>query len=63
MIAGDRLTDLDTTRLEILRKVFPSFGEAARPLDLFESDKPENFCAQGEEEIRRMDRFGVVQRQ
>jgi len=44
MIAGDRLTDLDTTRLEILRKVFPSFGEAARPLDLFESDKPEIFA-------------------
>jgi hypothetical protein len=44
MIAGDRLPDLDQTRLEILKKVFPSFGEAARPVDLFESDKPEIFA-------------------
>ncbi len=43
MIAGDRLPDLDLARLEILKKVFPSFGEAARPVDLFESDKPEIF--------------------
>ncbi len=44
MISGDRMTDLDPQRLEILRKVFPSFGEAARPIDLFESDRPEMFA-------------------
>jgi hypothetical protein len=43
MISGDRLTDLDPERLEILRKVFPSSGVAARPIDLFDSDKPEIF--------------------
>jgi alpha galactosidase C-like protein len=44
MISGDRLTDLDPVRLEILRKVFPSYGQAARPVDLFERDKPEIFA-------------------
>jgi hypothetical protein len=44
MIAGDRMTDLDVPRLEILKKVFPSFGEAARPIDLFERDRPEIFA-------------------
>ncbi|HTY89204.1 MAG TPA: glycoside hydrolase family 36 protein [Candidatus Acidoferrum sp.] len=43
MISGDRLTDLDGARLDIVRKVFPSFGEAARPVDLFEREKPEIF--------------------
>jgi alpha-galactosidase len=43
MISGDRLTELDDTRLDIVRKVFPSFGEAARPIDLFEREKPEIF--------------------
>ena len=43
MIAGDRIQDLDTTRLEILKKAFPSLGEVARPVDLFESDRPEIF--------------------
>ncbi len=46
MIAGDRMTDLDVPRLEILKKVFPSFGEAARPIDLFERDRPEIFALQ-----------------
>jgi len=44
MISGDRMTDLDTGRLEILRKVFPSLGQAARPVDLFERDRPEVFA-------------------
>ena len=44
MISGDRMTDLDVPRLEILRKVFPSYGEAARPIDLFERDRPEIFA-------------------
>jgi hypothetical protein len=43
-ISGDRMTDLDPIRLEILRKVLPSYGQAARPIDLFESDRPEVFA-------------------
>lgn len=43
MISGDRLVDLDQLRLAIVQKVFPSFGEAARPIDLFERSKPEIF--------------------
>ena len=43
MISGDRLTELDELRLGILQKVFPSYGEAARPIDLFERDRPEIF--------------------
>jgi Melibiase len=44
MISGDRMSDLDTNRLDILRKVYPSYGEAARPVDLFEGDRPEVFA-------------------
>ncbi|MGZ4974926.1 MAG: alpha-galactosidase, partial [Limisphaerales bacterium] len=46
MISGDRMADLDPIRLDILRKAFPSYGEAARPIDLFQSDKPEMFALQ-----------------
>ena len=42
MICGDRLVDA-SDRLEILRKVYPSYGVAARPIDLFEADRPEIF--------------------
>ena len=44
MINGDRLIELDSARLEIVQKVFPSFGEAARPIDLFERHMPEIFA-------------------
>jgi alpha-galactosidase len=44
MISGDRLIDLDPTRLEILKKVLPAYGVAARPIDLFERDEPEIFA-------------------
>lgn len=43
MISGDRLVNLDPDRLEILRRVYPSYGVAARPVDLFETDRPEIF--------------------
>lgn len=39
IISGDRLTDLDEYRLEILKKIYPSYGVAAKPLDLFDSDR------------------------
>jgi alpha-galactosidase len=38
LISGDRLPDLDAARLEILKKTLPSWGEAARPVDLFDAD-------------------------
>ena len=44
MISADRLYELDSARLEILKKVVPSYGEAARPIDLFEREYPEVFA-------------------
>lgn len=43
MISGDRLTQLDAYKLEILKKITPSFGEAAKPVDLFDRDMPSTF--------------------
>ena len=39
IISGDRLPDLDPVKIEILKKALPSFGEAARPVDLFDTDQ------------------------
>jgi len=44
VISGDRLDQLESARLEILKKVLPSYGQAARPLDLFEKSFPEIFA-------------------
>jgi alpha-galactosidase len=38
MFSGDRLTQLDESKLEILKKITPSLGEAAVPIDLFDHD-------------------------
>ena len=38
IISGDRLLDLDPVKIEILKKTLPSWGEAARPVDLFDTD-------------------------
>lgn len=43
-MSGDRLPDLDPIRLEILKTVFPSYGEAARPVDLFDTDRHSIFA-------------------
>jgi hypothetical protein len=43
MISGDRLVDLDPVKLEILKKVMPSCGAAAVPVDLFDADVPAAF--------------------
>jgi hypothetical protein len=43
VISGDRLYALDDARLTILKKILPAYGEAARPLDLFATDRPELF--------------------
>ncbi|GAB2514013.1 hypothetical protein GCM10027084_29480 [Pseudoxanthomonas sangjuensis] len=37
-ISGDRLTQLDDSGLDILKKILPSLGEAAAPVDLFDQD-------------------------
>jgi alpha-galactosidase len=42
-ISGDRLIDLDSAKLEIFKKILPSFGEAAIPVDLLEADIPATF--------------------
>ena len=44
IISGDRLADMDNSRLEILKKIYPSFGEAAKPVDLFDTDRHSIFC-------------------
>lgn len=44
LISGDRLTDLDAVRLDILQKTLPSFGEAAKPVDLFNTDSHRIFA-------------------
>ena len=44
LLSGDRLPDLDSSRLEILKKILPSFGEAARPVDLFDTDRHSVFA-------------------
>lgn len=38
MISGDRLIQLDEYKIEILKKITPSFGEAAVPIDLFDNN-------------------------
>jgi hypothetical protein len=42
-ITGDRLVDLDPAKVDILKKIMPSYGEAAVPVDLFDSDVPTTF--------------------
>ena len=43
VISGDRLVDLDASKLEILRQITPAYGEAAVPVDLFDADIPMTF--------------------
>jgi hypothetical protein len=38
LFSGDRLTQLDPYKLAILKKIMPSYGEAAKPVDLFDAD-------------------------
>ncbi len=44
MISGDRLRQLDASRIDILRKITPSFGEAAKPVDLFDGETQSVFA-------------------
>jgi hypothetical protein len=45
MISGDRLTELDPVKLDILGKITPSAGVAALPVDLLDSEMPSVFAA------------------
>ncbi|MGH2648238.1 MAG: hypothetical protein ACRDE8_11750, partial [Ginsengibacter sp.] len=40
----DRLTQLDEYKIEILKKITPSFGETAVPVDLFDTEIPSVFA-------------------
>jgi alpha-galactosidase len=44
VFSGDRLTQLDPYKLEVLKKIIPSSGEAALPVKLFDEDKPSVFA-------------------
>ena len=44
MLSGDRLIQLDNSKLEILKKIIPSSGEAALPVDLFDSNNQSVFA-------------------
>jgi alpha-galactosidase len=45
MISGDRLTQLDPDKLEILKKITPALGQAAIPVDLFADDSQYAFVS------------------
>ncbi len=44
MFSGDRLTQLDGYKLEIIRRILPSFGQAAVPVDLFDGEMQSVFA-------------------
>ena len=44
-MSGDRLFTMDPSKLEIIRKVFPSAGINAKPVDLWDSVTPTVFAA------------------
>ena len=59
LFPGDRLTKLDPSRLQILRKVTPSLGEAAVPVGLFEHDVQYAFVLPVERPFGRRTLFAV----
>jgi len=44
MISGDRLTQLSEYKLDVLKKITPSLGEAATPVDLFDDSMQSVFA-------------------
>ena len=44
MMSGDRLTHLEPYKIEVLKKITPAFGQAAVPVDLFDTDMPSVFA-------------------
>jgi hypothetical protein len=59
MFSGDRLTQLEPSKLEILRKITPSLGEAAVPVDLFDHQMQYAFAMQVERPFGRWTLFAV----
>jgi len=43
-MSGDRLTLLEPYKIEVLKKITPAFGQAAIPVDLFDTDMPSVFA-------------------
>ena len=58
-ISGDRLTQLDTYKLDILKKITPSFGEAATPVDLFDDAMQSVFALKVKKPFADLDRHRV----
>lgn len=50
-LSGDRLFTLDASKLEILRKAFPSAGIHAKPVDLWDTDPQTVFAAKIEKDF------------
>jgi alpha-galactosidase len=44
LISGDRLIDLDGKKMEILKKTFPAYTQAAKPVDLFDTNLSSAFA-------------------
>lgn len=53
MVSGDRLTQLDASKLEILKRITPALGEAAVPVDLFDQPMHSAFALQVERPFAR----------
>lgn len=51
IFSGDRLIQLEPYKMEILKKVIPSYGEAACPVDLFDNDMPSVFALKVKKEF------------
>lgn len=50
-MSGDRLLQLDPYKLDIFRKILPSYGEAATPIDLFDAETQTCFALHVEKEF------------
>jgi hypothetical protein len=44
LISGDRLIDLDVEKMEILKKTFPAYTQAAKSVDLFDTNLSSAFA-------------------
>jgi hypothetical protein len=59
LFSGDRLTQLEPSKLEILKKITPSLGEAAVPVDLFDHEMQYAFAIKVERPFARWTLFAV----
>jgi len=59
-MSSDNLPELPPERLAILQSILPVFGEAARPLDLFENEFPASFHLKVKKDFDSWDVLAVV---